>query len=152
LVFEEEGSEARIDAVEVVVVDHRRGGDQPRVARSRARIAPALGAHHPSLLLGLADEQDPLATRELPQIRLGHRLLALPLLEGDHLDPVLLGEPLDRGHECPRHRRHQRGGCEEVFAMLAEEVRNTSFRLQNRDVDVEVHPVDALQLERYVAL
>jgi hypothetical protein len=55
--------------------------------------------------------------------------------EGVHGGPEALA---DRLHD------HRRG--EELPPVLAKEVDHAAFRLQPGDVEVEVHPVDALQL------
>ena len=142
--------EVVVDQVEVVVVDHRRGGHQLDVVAAARLVDAALRAHHLGLLLRLADEQHALAAGEPAQMLAHALLLALPAAELHHLDPGPLGEALDPRHEVPRHRRHQRRRRHRLAAHLAEEPRRPAARLQDGHVGVEVHPVDAFEFQRRV--
>jgi len=53
---------------------------------------------------------------------------------------------------CERggHRRHQRGGSEQVTPVPGEERRDPGAVLQPRLVDVQVHAVDRLDLEQHM--
>jgi len=50
-------------------------------------------------------------------------------------------------HEGFGHWVHQSRGSKLVAAVDTKEFRDSTFGLQHRHVDVEVHAVDALQLE-----
>jgi hypothetical protein len=63
---------------------------------------------------------------------------------------VAFRELLDLRHEGDCHRRHQCCGCELVAAMEAEECRRTCVALNPGHVDVQVHSVDGLYLQRDV--
>ena len=142
--------EVVVDQVEVVVVDHRRGVHQLHVVAAARLVLATLRAHHARLLLRLADEQHALAAGPAPQMFPHALLLALAAAELHQLDAGTLGEAFDGRHEVPRHRRHQRRRRHRVAAHLAEEPRRAAARLQHRHVGVQVHPVDALQLQRRV--
>jgi len=144
--LEEEGAEVAVDAVEVILVDDRRCLHQPRVGRAGFRIAPLLRARDGSPLLRLADEQDALVAWKPRQILLGDVILALAFLEGDERDPLAVGEAFDRGNEGPRHRRHEHRAGEAMATVPDPEVTNTRRRLQDGNVEIEVEPIDALDL------
>ena len=76
-----------------------------------------------------------------------HVVLALPLREMDHRDVAGLGVVADRGDELPVHRGHQRGRGDREPPVAHQVPRDLPGALQLRDEDVEVHPVDALDLE-----
>lgn len=144
--FEEEGAEAVIDGGEVVGVGQGRGEGQLGRAAARGGIGLGLGAQHARLLLHLADVQHALAAVPLPQ-GLGALVLALASLEADQVDVALAGEGLDGGHEAARHRGHQGRGGHRAAAHLAEEPGRPARGLQQRLVEIEVEPVDALDLQ-----
>jgi hypothetical protein len=60
---------------------------------------------------------------------------------------MLFGETLHCRYERFRHWVHQSGGGEFVTAVTAEKLRDSALTLEPRHVDLEVHPVDALQLK-----
>ena len=113
-------------------------------------MVPPLRAQRPRLFLRLADVQHPLRARELAQVLLRPVVLALEPLEPDQVHPFPPREAFDGPHERPRHRLHQRRRRHRIAAHLAEEVRRAGARPRHRHVDVEAHPVDALQLQRGV--
>ena len=84
--LEEERTEVGIDGVNVEVVDHGRGLDDPRVAGPADRVVTLLGAEHGGLLLSPADEQHPLGAVELGQKGLSQIVFALILDEVDDRD------------------------------------------------------------------
>src|SRR5262245_56301413 len=108
--LQEERSKLLVHAVEIVVVDHRGGFDDPRIGRSGPRAAAALRAHHPRLLLRLAHVQNAFAFAELAQVRLREVVLALALLEGNEVDAFGSDKALDVADERLGHRRYRRGG------------------------------------------
>jgi hypothetical protein len=75
-----------------------------------------------------------------------HRVLALPLLERDQRHLMLGHERLDRRDKGLADRGHEDRRRKRLPAMLAEEHRHPAVVLQRGHVDVEVHPVDALDL------
>ena len=144
--LDEQRPEVGIDDVEVVVIHHRRRGNQPRV-RAVHRILTPFRAHHARLLLGLADVEHPLCAFEAAQIRLCPLVLALEALETHQVDALAIREALDPRHKTPRHRRHQYRRRHRIAAHPAKESRRAAARLQQRYIDVQVHPVDALQFQ-----
>jgi hypothetical protein len=151
--FQEERTELRIDTVEVIMVDHRGGPNDPRIGRPGHRVTALLGPEHPGPLLRLPDEQHPLQTAgglEGGQVLVRHVVLTLPLLEGDHRHPLIGGEPLDRGHEPSADRVHQRRRREPGTPMTDQEPRRPARVLQPRLVHVQVQPVDALHLQHHM--
>ena len=85
-------------------------------------------------------------------VLLGDVVLALPLGEGDQGDLFLLDEAIDRGDEGLAHGVHEGRGGEGLSAMEAEESGHAAVGLQPGLVDVEVHAVDAFDLEGHVLL
>ena len=57
------------------------------------------------------------------------------------------GEILDRSDKGGAHRGHQRGRGKRVPAVVAEEADHAALILQAGHVQVEGHPVDALDLQ-----
>jgi hypothetical protein len=148
--LEEERAEVAVHAVEVDVIDHRRGFHDPRVGGPGLRIAPTLGAHHPRLLLRLADVQHAFSVLEILQVLLRHVVLALPLLEVHHVHALLLGEAIHRRHERLGHRRHRRGRGKALSVVRMQIPHHPAHALQLRHVHIQVHPVDGLRLQRDV--
>lgn len=97
--FRKKGAEIPVHAVDVEVIDHGGGTDQPRICGSGLLIAPALGAEHRGLLLRLADEQYTLFGGELFPVRGGHIILALSLLEMHDRYVRLFGKLIHPGDE-----------------------------------------------------
>jgi len=77
----------------------------------------------------------------------GHIVFTLVAFKADERYVLLLGVALDASHEVPGHGRGQRRRSKRGLTVIAEESRNVLLALQPRDVDVEIHPVDALQFE-----
>src|SRR5262249_3145378 len=102
-------------------------------------------------LLGLAHEDDALGPLEASVMLLGDIVLALALGEGDQRDLLARDEPLDRGDEGLADRLHEDRGRKRLPAVEAEERGDATVRLKARLVHVEVHAVDALDLEGDVA-
>jgi hypothetical protein len=147
--LEEERAEVAIDAVEVPLVDHRRGPHDPRI-RLSGRVAAFLGAEHPGFLLRPADEQHPLVAVEAGQVLVHHVVLALALDEVDDRDPPLACEGLDRGDERVADRGQDRAGRDRETKMMPDEPGDRARMLQPGLVHVAVHPVDRLDLEHRV--
>ncbi len=93
-------------------------------------------------ILRLADEDDPFLLAELAQMLGHHLVLALALAELHERNLMLRHEAFQRCHEASAHRAHQGGGRQRLPAMLPEEPHDPPFVLQQRDENVEVHPVD----------
>ncbi len=148
--LQEERTEVVIDAIEVVLVDHRGGIHEPRVRCAGRRIASALGPNNACLLLRLADVEHAFVLGERAQIVL--REFVLPFTGAELNEPkvVLLHVPLDGVDEALGHRRHQRGRRELHSSMLAEEPGDPAGVLEFLDVDIEVHPIDAFERQRDV--
>lgn len=144
--LEEERAEIGVDAIEVPLVDHRGGLHDPRIGGT-VSVAALLGAEHPGLLLRPPDEQHPLRIGEPGQMLEHHVVLTLPLDELDQRDGVVGGEPAHPGVERLGDRRQRRGGVHRAAELAAQEPDQTESALQLRHVHVQVHPVDALDLE-----
>ena len=148
--LQEERPEVVVHGVDVVVVHERRRLHQPRIRRPGPGVVPALRAQHPRLLLRPADVEHALASGPPAQVLLRPLVLALAPAERHHVDPVAFGVALDRVDEPLRDRRHQHRRRPRRASHLAEEVRRTGRRLEQRHVHVQVHPVDALQRQHRV--
>ena len=113
-------------------------------------IAALLGAEDWCLLLCLAHEDDPLGALELSVVLLGDVVLALPLGEGDQGNLLLEDEAIDCGDEGLAHGVHEGRRGEGLTTVEAEEGSNTAVGLQPGLIDIEVHAVDAFDLESHV--
>jgi len=113
-------------------------------------VMAALGPPHVRFLLRPPHIQHPLGGGEPGQQPLGDLVLALPLAEMHQLQPVRGDEVVDVRHESLAHRVHQRGRGIDVAAVAGEEPRHPAAVSQPGLPDVQVHPVDALHLERHM--
>ena len=129
------------------MIDHRRRAHNPGITLSGLWIPPTLGAEHASLFLSLADEHHAFWLVEVTQLLLHHVILALSLLEWDQRHAVVFGEALGGSNEGLGDWVHQRRRGELTAAVAPKESHHTALALQRRHVDVEVHPIDALQLK-----
>jgi len=148
--LQEERAEVGVHAVDVELVDHPGARHDPRVGRAGDRVAPLLCPEHPGLLLRSPDEQHPFRAGEPGQVLGGDVVLALTLGELDQRHVLVPAEPVDRRDEALADRVHQRRGRERRATVPAEEAHHTSRVLQPGLVDVQVHPVDALHLQRHM--
>ena len=147
--LQEERPEGGVCAVEVPLVDDAGAPGDPRI-RLPFTVAAPLGPEHLVLLLRAADEHHPFLRGERRQALVHHIVLALPPSKIHHRDLVITGEPADRGCEriADRGQRSCRG---HLAAKLAAQIAHQcKFGLQRRHVDVEIHPVDALNLEHHM--
>ena len=133
-----------VEAVEVVVVDHRRAPHDPGVGGARLGVAALLGAGHGGALLGLADEQHPLLEGGSSPVGQRQVVLALPLAERAQVDPLPLGEALDGLHEAAGHGSDGGRRDDREAQVVAYEPRDSAGVLEPGDVPVEVHPIDRL--------
>lgn len=148
--LQEERAEVLVDAVEVVVVDHRRTIHDPRVGHAGGGAAATFGAHDAGLLLRAPDVQHAFIGVELLQVLLRHIVLALALGKAHHLHALIGHIALDVGHERIGLRCHPGGRSEALTQVAAQVPHDTTDALQLRHVHVQVHPVDALALEHDV--
>jgi hypothetical protein len=148
--LEEKRAEVGIDAIEVEVVDHCGGGHDPRVGRPRGGVVSSFGVEDSSFLLGPADEQHSLRALGSGQVLVHDVVLALTLAEVDHRETVIDGVATNAGDEVLAHRRHQRRGRDLETPMPGQEPDDLSDALQFRDVDVQIHPVEGLDLEHHM--
>src|ERR1700726_1189762 len=148
--LQEERPEVLIDAIEIVVVDHRGGFHDPRIGSAGVPAAATLRAHDPRLFLGLADIEHALTLAEPSQVFLRDVVLALPLLEGNQIDALVVDELIDVANKRFRHRCHRRRRGKTLAPMNPQVAHHGSHRLQMRDVDIQVHPVDRLDLQLHM--
>ena len=148
--LDEEGTEVPVDAVEVVVVHEGGGRHDPGIGPARLGVPPLLGSERGRLLLGLAHEEHPFVALKALQVLVGDVVLALALGEGDEVDPLVVDEALDVLHEPLGDRVHEGRGGEAEAQVAAEEAHHAGCVLELRDIEVQVHPVDALNLQGYV--
>ncbi len=81
---------------------------------------------------------------------MGHVVLALPGAEVDQIHALVGDEAVDGRHEGLRDRVHEHRGHEREPPVELEEAHHPEIVLQTRLVEVEVHPVDALDFQRDV--
>jgi hypothetical protein len=113
-------------------------------------VSRRLGAEDGGLLLGLADEQDTFGFAEAGQVFCRDIVFALPLGEGEDWDGVRGGEVGDGLDEGVADGSEQRRGGKAMSAVVPEKADHAQFALQLGDVDVEVHAVDAFDLQGHV--
>ena len=100
--------------------------------------------------LCLSHKNDSLGALELRVVLLGDVVLALPLDEGDQGNLLIEYEEIDCGDERLAHGVHECRRRESCTTVETEERRNTTVRLQSGLIDIEVHSVDAFDLESHV--
>ena len=120
------------------------------VGRARGRVVAAFGAEDSNLLLGAADEQHLLGAVAAGQVLVRDVVLALPLHKIDQRHPMVVGVAADRGHERLATRCDQRRGCDIEPEVAGQEAHDLPDPLQLGDVEVEVEPVDRLDLEHHM--
>jgi len=108
---------------------------------------PPFGAEHVRLLLGHSDEHHLVGAGEPVEVLLHHLVLAFPLGEVPHRNIVSGGKVLDVSDEPLGHRSHQRGRSDREPPVPHQEPGHLPGALQLRDENVQIHPVDALDLE-----
>src|SRR5437762_3722453 len=106
-----------------------------------------LGAIDGALLLRFAHQDDTLVGSKFGAPLVGHIVLALSVSERDQRNSIVLGVPLDGFHETTGDRLDHRRRRHRMPAVHAYELQNPFHRLPHRNVDVVVHPIDALQFE-----
>jgi hypothetical protein len=150
--LQEERPELGVHRVDVEVVHHTGGLDDPRVGLA-FRVTALLGAKQRCLLLRPPDEQhslDAAGRLEGGQVFPHHVVLALALDEIDPRHALLDGEAAHRDRERVgdlRQRRRRGHRQAELGVHVGDQPRRV---LQPGHVDVQVHPVDALHLEDHV--
>jgi hypothetical protein len=152
-VLQKERPEVLIHAVEVVLVDHGRGLDDPRIGLAGLWMPALFGAEDRGLLLRLADEEDAFCASgctEAGQVLFGKIVLALVAGEGRQGDSLLFRERLDGRDERPGDPVHERGGGEDHPPVLLEEADHAKVHLKLRNIDVQVHPVDSFELQSHM--
>jgi hypothetical protein len=142
--LEKERPEIIVDGINVVVVDHRRRLDDPRIRPAAVRAVPLLGAEDRSLLLRLADKNDPFFEREVAQALHHHIVFALAFAKQHDGKAMPRDKAVELHHKPPAHRAHQGRGGQRLPAMVAEKAHRPIRALQPWHVDVEVHAVDPL--------
>lgn len=145
--LQEERSEVLVNAIEIVVVDHRGGFHDPRICCASDPAATALRPHDPRLFLGLADIDNALALAKAPQVSLRDIIFALSLLERNEINGFVVGELLDVANKRLAHR-HDGGRGRKALAPVHSKISDHSpHGLQVWHVYVEVHPIDRLKLK-----
>ena len=150
--LEEERPEVGVHGIDVEVVDQPGGLDDPRISPT-LDVAALLGPKQHRLLLRAPDEQHPFSAPgglELGQVLVHHVVLALALDEVHPRHTLVGGETMDRGTERVGHLGQRRGRGDRQPQLPVDVTDDPSRVLQLRNVHVQVHPVDALNLEGHV--
>ena len=144
------GPKSSSTRVEVEVVDHRRGR-----ARSTDRPSPwsgcaLLGAEHRRLLLRPPDEQDPLRPVVAGQELMQRRRLCVAPCEIDQRQPLRRRTKRWIAARTPRSSAPSAPTTRSETAVPGQEPDHLPDPLQLRDVEVEIEPVDRLELEHHM--
>ena len=108
--FQEEGAEALVHTVKVIIVDQGGGFHDPGIAGVLVGVVSLLGAIYRALFLSLAHEDHALRLREFRALFGGDLVLALPFFEGYQGDLMIFHILFDGLDEGPGHRHHGVGG------------------------------------------
>ena len=81
-----------------------------------------------------------------------HVLLALSSLERDQRDLVLLGKAFGGGYEALGHGAHEGRGRNGLSPVAAKKLHHPTFLLQGGYIDIQIHPVNGLELEGNVVV
>ena len=151
--LDETQAEVSVKDVEIVLVDvdgaavEIEPGGALRAHAAAAAGSAAQGAEGGDLLLGYANEDDPLGGFEVGEPLLSSFLFVLSALEADEGDPLSLSEGVDGGDEGIGHLLEKRRGHDGLAAVAFEEPAELVRALEPRDVAVEIKPVDAIEVE-----
>ena len=148
--LQEERPEVLIDAIEIVVVDHRSGFHDPWIGSARDPAAATLRAHDPRFLLSFADIEHTFALAEPPQVFLRDIVLALPLRKGNEVNAFVVDEVLDITNKRLSHRRHSCRRRKTLAPVNPQVPHHSPYSLQVRHIDVEVHSVDRLEFQHHM--
>jgi hypothetical protein len=145
--LDEQRTKVLIDQVEVVVVAHHRPTGEPGAGLAGLGVALLDHAEAGEMLLRGADVQHPLRAGKVLQPLAGDLVFALPLEEGDDVDPFAFGKGVDRLDEVPTDRGHQHRRSDLGTPMDLEEVGNAPAGLQPRLIQVQIQPVDPFEVQ-----
>ena len=109
-----------------------------------------LGAEHRRLLLSPPDEQHALVGVKAGQVGQRQVVLTLTRRKAHQVDTLVSDETVDVGYEPFRDGVHQRRGHEREAPAGLEEADHAKLVLEPGLVEVEVHTVDAFDLEGHV--
>ncbi len=146
--LQEERAEVRVHAGEVELVDQPGGLHDPRVGVP-VGVATALGAKQYRLLLRPPDEGTPsVPVKAARRSRAMSSFLALDEVHPRHA--LVPSEATHRRAERVGDLGQRGGGSNRQVQLLVHAAHNPGRVLQPWDIDVEVHPVDALDLEAHM--
>ena len=145
--LDEQRAEVLVHQVEVVVVAHHRAAGKPGIGLTGVHADPFGDAEGGEPFLRRADVEHALGGTEGLEALAGDLVLALPLLKGDDLHPLVLGEVMDCLNEGMGHGCHQRGRGHLGPPMALEEGRHPTAGLQHGLVQVQVQPVDPFDVQ-----
>jgi hypothetical protein len=148
-------SELRVEDEEVVDPDATLLAEELE-ADDLSRRRPVAGREHPLKLLAGNDRDHPVAASALRGLQVRAHVIelaiipprAIGLLELKDQDPALNRERLDLAAKPVSDQRKQRRRRDLVPEMISQE----PHHLKLRDIRVQVHPIDTLDLERHMTL
>jgi len=147
--LDEERTEVGVHTVEVEVVDQPCSPHDPRVGIAGG-IAAFFRAEQRCLLLRPADEHHPLGCGERSEPIEHHVVLALAPAEIDPLDALIVGVAVHHRGEPIGDLRQRRGRGDRQAQLPVHVADQAPGVLQLRLIHVQIHPVDALGLERHM--
>src|SRR5215510_9091507 len=115
-------------------------------------IGPFLGPKHRRLFLSFANEDDPFLPVELRHTLFGDIVFAFPLAKLHDRNLVVFYETLDCRNELLADRSHQRRRGDGLFPMVPEEPHGSVDMLQARNIEVQIHPIDAFHFQSHVRI
>ncbi|MGH3856475.1 MAG: hypothetical protein ACRDR6_23905 [Pseudonocardiaceae bacterium] len=147
--LQEERAELGVHGIDVEVVDHAGGLHDPRVGIT-VGVAAALGAKQRGLLLRPPDEQHPLVPVEANQVLVHDVVFALSLHEVHPRHLLIAGELTHRRAERIGDLPQRSGGGDRQPQLALHIAQQARRELQLRDINIAVHPVDALHLDHHM--
>ena len=144
--LDEERAKVLVHAVEIIEVDHGGAVIDPGNGSSIGAVL-ANGPGDPGLLLNHADKDHPFACLETPQMLLEDVILPLALLEANQRNGLFLEEIAQAENERIGHFPGLLGRGEAIAPVETKETGHPRRAGQPRDIGVEIHAVDAFELQ-----
>ena len=145
--LEEEWPKVAVNAVEVIVVDHRRGAIQPGIPIPTMGAMALRGAKGRRLLLRLTDQHNLILTGRPRHVGCHDIIFPLSFLKRENGDVMLLSIGVNRRHKRLTDRSHRRRRRDRAVPLMLQKPTHVGFALQARNVNIQVHAVNTLNFQ-----